>query len=54
MARIPEDLELLQMARRDAESIVAEDPHQMDPENRRLPTVLLHQHGESLGLIDVG
>ncbi len=54
VARIPEDLELLQMARRDAESIVAEDPHLMDPQNRRLRTVLLQQHGESLGLIDVG
>jgi ATP-dependent DNA helicase RecG len=54
VARIPEDLELLQLARRDAEAMVQRDPHLHQPEHRLLRRVLLQHHGESLGLIDVG
>jgi ATP-dependent DNA helicase RecG len=54
VARIPQDLELLQLARRDAEAMVQRDPHLHQPEHRLLRRVLLQHHGESLGLIDVG
>lgn len=54
VARIPEDLPLLQLARRDAESIVGADPSLAKPDHAALRKLLLQQYGEALGLIDVG
>ncbi|MEM8875483.1 MAG: ATP-dependent DNA helicase RecG [Planctomycetota bacterium] len=54
LATIPEDLDLLKLAGRDAEQIVADDPTLADPKHALLRKVLLQQHGEALGLIDVG
>jgi ATP-dependent DNA helicase RecG len=54
VARIPEDMDLLKLARLDAQAIVAADPGLSAPGHQRLRQVLIQQHGESLGLIDVG
>jgi len=54
VARIPEDLDLLHMARRDADTIIDADPELQRPANRGLRQVLLRQYGETLGLVDVG
>ncbi len=54
LAQIPEDLDLLKMAGRDAETMIDADPSFSSDPNALLRRVLLHQHGESLGLIDVG
>jgi ATP-dependent DNA helicase RecG len=54
VARIPDDLELLALARRDAEAIVEADPTLERPEHRLLRRVLVQQFGDALGLIDVG
>ncbi len=54
VAKIPEDMELLQLAQRDAQAIVSEDPALSAPQRERLRTVLVQHYGETLGLIDVG
>jgi ATP-dependent DNA helicase RecG len=54
VARIPEDMPLMELARRDAAQIVASDPTLSDPKWQLLRKVLMKEHGESLGLIDVG
>lgn len=54
VARIPEDLSLLEMARRDADGIVSEDPSLEQEGHRRLRAVLQRDHGEAIGLVDVG
>jgi len=54
VATIPGDLDLLQLAKRDAETIVDEDPRLTDDQWQRLRKVLLQQYGDALGLIDVG
>ena len=54
VARIPDDLELLQLARRDARMIIDEDPKLADPSRQLLRKILLQQFGDSIGLIDVG
>jgi len=54
VAKIPEDLPLLQLARRDAKAIVNKDPTLNAPERKRLRKVLQQHYGETLGLIDVG
>ena len=54
VARIPEDLDLLQMARCDADSIITADPNLQRRSNRGLRRVLLKQYGSTLGLVDVG
>ena len=54
LARIPDDLELLQLARRDALAIVEKDPVLRRPEHALLRKVLMQQYGEALGLVDVG
>jgi ATP-dependent DNA helicase RecG len=54
VARIPEDLELLQLARKDAMAMVAADPALADPSRQLLRKVLIQQYGDTLGLIDVG
>ncbi len=53
VAKIPEDMDLLLTARRDAENIVKADPQLRAPELGLLRRVLIQQHGEALGLIDV-
>ena len=54
VARIPDDMDLLQMARRDAETIIREDPKLSDPANEVLRKILLREYGEAIALIDVG
>ncbi len=54
VARIPEDMALLNLAQRDAQSIVTNDPTLTQPEHALLRQVLLQQYGDTLGLIDVG
>ena len=54
IARLPEQMDLLLLARRDAEAMIEADPALNRPEHERLRKVLLHQFGAALGLIDVG
>jgi ATP-dependent DNA helicase RecG len=54
VAQIPEDLPLLQLARRDAAAIIAADPDLAEAGHERLRRLLLREYGEALGLIDVG
>ena len=54
VARIPDDLELLYLARRDATAIMREDPMLHHGSRKRLRKVLIQQYGDALGLIDVG
>ncbi|HAI13431.1 MAG TPA: DNA helicase RecG [Phycisphaerales bacterium] len=54
VARIPEDMDLLQLAKRDATDMVKADAQLKLPENQTLRKVLLKQYGTALGLIDVG
>ena len=54
VAEIPRDLELLQLARRDAMALVERDPTLEGEEYATLRRLLLSQYGEALGLIDVG
>ena len=51
---IVNDMDLLQLARRDAAAMVEADPQLADPSRQRLRQVLLQQYGDALGLIDVG
>ncbi|MDP7348396.1 MAG: hypothetical protein QF735_09195, partial [Phycisphaeraceae bacterium] len=54
VARIPDDLELLQLAKQDAKHIVDEDPDLTRDDHQLLRKVLIQYHGDALGLIDVG
>ena len=54
VARIPDDLELLQLAKQDAKHIVDEDPDLARDDHQLLRKVLVQYHGDALGLIDVG
>lgn len=54
VARIPRDLDLLQLARRDAYNIVEEDPRLKEPEHQLLRARLFKLYGQVLGLGDVG
>jgi len=54
VAELPKDLELLQLARRDAQQMIEADPMLTEPQHARLRTLLMNQYGEALGLIDVG
>lgn len=53
VARIPGDLDLLKLARKDAEKIIKGDPTLSDKHHELLHRVLWNQYGEMLGLIDV-
>jgi ATP-dependent DNA helicase RecG len=53
-ARIPDDMDLLHLARRDARAIVAEDPALADEKWTPLRKLLVREYGEALGLVDVG
>ena len=54
VAQIPEDLDLLQLAQRDAKAVIDKDWMLMDPDHTLLRKVVYQQYGEALGLIDVG
>jgi len=54
VATIPGDMDLLLMAKRDAEVIVTDDPMLDQPSHRVLKRIVNQQYGETLGLIDVG
>ncbi len=54
VARIPADMDLLALARREAQAIVDIDPTLHDPPWNALRQPLMKQYGETLGLIDVG
>ena len=54
VAQIPRDMDMLMMAKRDAEEMIERDPLLREEENQKLRKVLMNQYGESLGLIDVG
>jgi ATP-dependent DNA helicase RecG len=53
-ALIPKDLDLLTLARRDAQAIIDRDWQLADPGHKLLQKVVHQQYGEALGLIDVG
>ena len=53
-ARLPDDTDLLQLARRDAKRIVADDPALAKDKWTRLRKLLTREYGEALGLVDVG
>jgi ATP-dependent DNA helicase RecG len=54
IAELPRDMELLALARRDAEEWIIRDPLLTQPEHSLLRTRLLKAHGKWLGLGDVG
>ncbi len=54
IANIPDDMELLQLARRDAQQIVNNDPKLSSQKNLLLRARLLKQYRNSLALADVG
>ncbi|MCK4871682.1 MAG: ATP-dependent DNA helicase RecG [Phycisphaerales bacterium] len=54
VARLPDDLKLLQLARRDAQEWIERSPRLASPDETLLRKRLLKTHGESLGLADVG
>lgn len=54
VARFPEDMDLLLMARRDAAEWIGRSPHLAREEERLIRSRMLKAHGESLGLVDVG
>jgi ATP-dependent DNA helicase RecG len=53
LARLPADMDLLQLARRDAQALVDADPLLQKPEHAAIKKVLLKQYGDALGLADV-
>ncbi len=54
VAEFPRDLELLNLARRDAAAITEQDPALATAQWKVLRTILMRAHGDSLGLADVG
>lgn len=54
VADIPGDLDLLQLAKHDAQRLIDTDWLLHQPEHALLKRVLIQQYGESLGLADVG
>ncbi|MEM9110652.1 MAG: ATP-dependent DNA helicase RecG [Planctomycetota bacterium] len=54
VAQIPEDIDLLKLARLDAEKMIDADWQLTAPEHGMLRKVVHQQYGEALGLIDVG
>ena len=53
-ARLPDDLDLLKLARRDARAIVEKDPTLADERWAALRKLLIREYGDTLGLVDVG
>lgn len=54
VAEIPADMDLLQLARRDAQEMIHNDPLLADESHGRLRRLMLQQYGQAMGLIDVG
>ena len=54
VARLPEDLQWLLVARKDAALWIEQDPWLTAPEHKLLRRRLLKAHGDALGLGDVG
>lgn len=54
VAQIPENLDLLALARNDAKAVIEQDWRLTDPKHALLRKVVTQQYGEALGLIDVG
>ena len=54
VATIPEDIDLLKLARLDASNMIEADWQLAQPEHAMLHKVVHQQYGEALGLIDVG
>ncbi len=54
VAQIPDDMDLLHMAKRDAQAIIDADPFLHEDTHKALRKVLMQQYGEAMGLIDVG
>ena len=54
VANIPDDMELLQLAKRDAQKLIDADPFLTSESHKPLRRVLMQQYGEAMGLIDVG
>ena len=54
VAQIPEDMDLLTLARQDAKKIIEKDWMLTDENHALLRKVVHQQYGEALGLIDVG
>ena len=54
IANIVEDFELLNLARRDAFSVIADDPTLTQPDHLILRQEIIHRFGDKLGLVDVG
>ncbi len=54
VAEFPRDLELLNLARKDAAAIIEQDPPLAKPQWKMLRAILMRAHGASLGLADVG
>lgn len=54
VARLPEDLQWLLVARKDAAAWIGQDPWLTAPEHQLLRRRLLKAHGDALGLGDVG
>jgi len=53
VAELPRDMDLLQLARRDARKIIDADPTLKAPDHVLLRQVLMRQYGQTLGLSDV-
>ena len=54
VAQLPEDTDLLLLARRDAQAVVDADPELAAPEHELLRRVLRQSHRGELGLVEVG
>ncbi|MEM7627407.1 MAG: ATP-dependent DNA helicase RecG [Planctomycetota bacterium] len=54
LAEIPKDMDLLNLAKRDAQALVEADAELSRPEHEMLRKVLMLQYGRALGLVDVG
>lgn len=54
LARIPDDLDLLNLAKRDAQAMIDDDPELQREEHALLRRVLMREYGSALGLVDVG
>jgi ATP-dependent DNA helicase RecG len=54
VAKLPEDLDLLEQAAKDARTLVAHDPGLREPQRAALRDELLRRHGRSLAWLDSG
>jgi ATP-dependent DNA helicase RecG len=54
IANIVDDFELLTLARRDAFSLISDDPTLTQPQHSILRQEIIHRFGDKLGLVDVG